>query len=172
MCTLAKLFSISIIIIENNFANVHMSFLGSFRSHNPTWTILVGMYGVQYNLSRTILVGMYGVQYSARTEYSEYSTYSAETHVYTGEIVFCFHYHHCFLKNLETHVYTGKIVFYFHYHHRKQFRRFTHEFPDSFRSHNPTRTILVGMYGVQYSAHTEYSEYSRYSARTYSTPTR
>ena len=64
MCTPAKLFSISIITIENNFAGVHMSFRGSFRSHNPT---------------RTILVGIYGVQYSARTEYSKYSTYSART---------------------------------------------------------------------------------------------
>mgnify|MGYP002806902068 CR=1 FL=1 len=67
-------------------------------THEFPGFILVGMYGVQYNPTRTILVGMYGVQYGTRMEYSEYSTYSAETHVYTGEIVFYFHYHHCFFK--------------------------------------------------------------------------
>ncbi len=89
-CTV-KLFSISIIIIENNFAGVHMSF------RIPT----------------------YSVQLCVRVLY-EYE-HCTVLRTFLGRSVYDW-----------THVYTGEIVFYFHYHHRKQFCRCTHEFPDSY----------------------------------------
>ena len=122
MCTLAKLFSISI-IIENNFAGVNMSFwVPSDRTRAGFSVSLIHIFLVdlllQQNNISIIIIGFWyrlGVHMSfwilTPSAHSVYIQRNPEVHVYTGEIVL-FPLSSCvFLKNLETHVYTGEIVF-------------------------------------------------------------